>query len=102
MDVARPLISLLNVLEEDAASGATLVKSDMVLTVVIRSLELLFHHQSKLENERHLVHFRDKKVLQAAFQKPVKKAFFSEGGMDKLKKLADEQKQLHKLHENVA
>jgi len=101
-DVARPLISLLNTLEEDAASGATLVKTDMVRTVVIHSLELLFHHQSKLENERHLVHFRDEKVLQAAFQKPVKKAFFSEHEMDKLKKLAEEQKQLRKLRENVA
>ena len=101
-DVARPLISLLNVLEEDAASGATLVKADMVRTVVLHTLELLFHHQSKLENERHLVHFRDEKLLQAAFQKPVKKAFFSESEMDKLKKLADEQKQLRKLRENVA
>ena len=101
-DVARPLISLLNVLEEDAAAGATLVKADMVRSVVIHSLELLFHHQSKLENERHLVHFWDEKLLQAAFQKPVKKAFFSENEMDKLKKLADEQKQLRKLRENVA
>ena len=101
-DVARPLISLLNVLEADAASGATLVRADMVREVVIHTLELLFHHQSKLENERHLVHFRDEKILQAAFQKPVKKPFFSEGEMDKLKKLADEQKQLRKLRENVA
>ena len=100
-DVARPLISLLNVLEADAAAGATLVKADMVRAVVIHTLELLFHHQSKL-NERHLVHFKDEKILQAAFQKPVKKAFFSEGEMEKLKKLAEEQKQLRKLRENVA
>ena len=74
----------------------------MVCEVVIHTLELLFHHQSKLENERHLVHFWDEKILQAAFQKPVKKPFFSEGEMDKLKKLAEEQKQLRKLRENVA
>jgi hypothetical protein len=62
----------------------------------------LFHHQTKLETERHVVHFKDEKVLQAAFQKPVRKPFFSEDEKAKLKALADEQKSLRKIREEAS
>ena len=56
----------------------------MVYGVVLHSLQLMFRHQSKLETERHLVHFKDKNVLQSVFQKPVKKTFFNENERSKL------------------
>ena len=62
-DVARPLLGLLNVLQHDTEAGNHLVSIPMVRDVTVHALQLLFHHNSKLETERHLVHFKDEKVL---------------------------------------
>ena len=101
-DVARPLLSLLSVLHSDEEEGLHAVSIGMVREVVLNTLSLLFHHQTKLETERHVVHFKDEKVLQAAFQKPVRKPFFSEDEKAKLKALADEQKSLRKIREEAS
>ena len=100
-DVARPLIALLNVLQGDSEGGGDLVSIDMVRGVVLHSLQLLFHHQSKIETERHLVHFKDEKVLQSVFQKPVKKTFFNENERSKLQTVAEDYKRLRKIRENL-
>ena len=98
-DVARPLLALLNIIQGDLNEGAALVSATMVRSTVLDALRLLFHQQTKLETERHLVHFRDERVLQAAFQKAPKKAFFSGEEKDKLKAIAEEHKRLRKIKE---
>lgn len=98
-DVARPLLALLNTIQGDLNEGATLVSATMVRSTVLDALRLLFHQQTKLETERHLVHFRDERVLQAAFQKAPKKAFFSGEEKDRLKAIAEEHKRTRKMKE---
>ena len=100
-DVARPLLALLNTLQGDEDDGLNLVSLPMVRATVQHTLQLLFHHQSKLEVERHLLHFKDEQVLQAAFKRPAKKPFFSEADKVRLKALADEQKSLRKIREDA-
>ena len=98
-DVARPLLALLNIIQGDLNERAVLVSATMVRSTVLDELRLLFHQQTKLETERHLVHFRDERVLQAAFQKVPKKAFFSGEEKDKLKVIAEEHKRIRKIKE---
>jgi hypothetical protein len=100
-DVARPLLGLLNVLEQDSEAGSKLVSIAMVRSVVVHTLQLLFHHNSKLETERHLVHFKDEKVLQSVFQKAVRKPFFSDAEKAKLEAVAAEHKRLRKIKESL-
>ena len=100
-DVARPLLSLLNVLQQDLETGQHLTSVEMVQSTVLHAVQLLFHHQSKLETERHIVHFKDEKVLQSVFQKPVKKAFFSDTEKTKLQSVADEIKRLRKIKDSL-
>ena len=100
-DVARPLLGLLNVLQQDEEVGNHLVSIPMVRDVTLHALQLLFHHNSKLETERHLVHFKDEKVLQSVFQKSVKKPFFSETEKNKIEAVAAEHKRLRKIKESL-
>ena len=100
-DVARPLLGLLNVLQQDMEAGNMLVSIPMVRDVTVHALQLLFHHNSKLETERHVVHFKDEKVLQSVFQKSVKKPFFSAAEKSKLEAVAAEHKRLRKIKESL-
>ena len=51
----------------DVASAATLVSAAMVHSTALDARRLLFHQQTKLETERHIVHFRgeEKEKLKA-------------------------------------
>ena len=100
-DVARPLLGLLNVLQHDTEAGNHLVSISMVRDVTVHALQLLFHHNSKLETERHLVHFKDEKVLQSVFKKSVKKPFFSESEKTRIEAVAAEHKRLRKIKESL-
>ena len=55
----------------------------------------------KLKTERHLVHFKDEKVLQSVFQKPVKKTFFNGNKRSKLQTVAEDYKRLPKIRDNL-
>lgn len=98
-DVARPLLALLNTIQGDLNEGASLVSATMVRSTILDALRLLFHQQTRLETERHLVHFRDERVLQAAFQKAPKKAFFSGEEKARLQAIAEEHKRTRKMKE---
>ena len=68
-DVARPLLSLANSLQGLLDGGHDTANASEVLDMVFDAVKLLLHHNSKLENERHMAHFKDEKVLQSVFQK---------------------------------
>ena len=73
----------------------------MIRGVGLHSLRLMFCHQSKLESERNLIHFKDEKAIQSVFQKPVKKAFFTENKRTNLQTVVEDYKCLRKIRENL-
>jgi hypothetical protein len=100
-DVARPLLSLANSLQGLLDGGHDTANASEVLDMVFDAVKLLLHHNSKLENERHMAHFKDEKVLQSVFQKKPAKSFFNDTERVAMAKLAEEQKVIRKIREDV-
>jgi hypothetical protein len=100
-EVARPLLGLASMLQQNLNEGVEVTDCEAVLDVVFDTIKILFHHNSAIEKERRALQFKDSAVLQSIFSKQPPKSMLNETELSKLEKIAAQQKVLRDIRKDL-